>query len=228
MTSHKKKIIFIHIPKTGGTSVIRSLKPLVDEQNFLTFGHYTIEALEKFPSMKKKEYSNYFRFAFIRDPVDRLISAFHFLQNGGVNEYDKEWSEKLGLKKYNFEEFVLSKLDKLTLKKNLAPVHFLQQVYFISGSSSPINLFKFENFKESMLYISSLLGIEPSLLEIQHANRGKYNKNINRNLDSHIVNKIKEIYSEDFELYYSSKGFLKIFEQELEHPQKVFDLSCNL
>jgi len=212
--SYKKKFIFIHIPKTGGLSVRRCLRPLVDEQNFSISGHSTIETLEKFLSRRKKECSNYFRFAFIRDPVDRLISAFHFLQNGGINKYDKEWSEKLGLKKYSFEEFVLSKLDKLTLKKDLAPVHFLQQVYFISGSSFPINLFKFENLKESMLYILSFLGVEPSLLKMQHANRGKYNKNINRHLDNHIVNKIKEIYPEDFELYYSCNGFLKIFHQQ--------------
>jgi hypothetical protein len=67
--NHKKKLIFIHIPKNAGTSIIKAM----GIKNI--FMDKTIEEY-------KIEYSNYWdkytKFAVIRDPIDRFISAYKF------------------------------------------------------------------------------------------------------------------------------------------------------
>ena len=67
--NHKKKLIFIHIPKNAGTSIIKAM----EIKN--AFMDKTIEEY-------KIEYSNYWdkytKFTVIRDPIDRFISSYKF------------------------------------------------------------------------------------------------------------------------------------------------------
>lgn len=88
-----RKIIYIHVPKTGGLSVE---KILVDMYGFK---HFTFESRDKYEFIKNPrgklgifryilKYSreskiydlkSFFKFALIRDPYSRGISAFRFL-----------------------------------------------------------------------------------------------------------------------------------------------------
>ena len=64
----KNKIIFIHIPKNGGTSVEKNLK-------MWDSGHRTSESyMKKFPSRWK----NYRKVCFFRDPIDRIVSCYNY------------------------------------------------------------------------------------------------------------------------------------------------------
>ena len=66
---HIQSYIFIHINKCGGTSIERSLGiPLLN--------HDTLE--ERIAVLGEKKASERFRFAFVRNPYDRLLSAFFF------------------------------------------------------------------------------------------------------------------------------------------------------
>ena len=74
----KKKIIFLHIPKTGGTTIERlfninlfhSSRP--DERPSLQ--HLTCNMLcEK---MGKSKYDSYYKFTFIRNPWARILSTY--------------------------------------------------------------------------------------------------------------------------------------------------------
>ncbi|MFN3233397.1 MAG: sulfotransferase family 2 domain-containing protein [Alphaproteobacteria bacterium] len=74
--------VFIHIPKTGGTS-IRSLVPGSGK------GHAT--ALE-YRRANPRKFERVFKFSFVRNPWDRVASAYWFLEQGGdpdVNDTDK-------------------------------------------------------------------------------------------------------------------------------------------
>lgn len=76
----KYKCIFIHVPKTAGVSVAKSLlgKPTV---------HWS--ALNCRLIFGKEDFNNYFKFSFVRNPFTRLISAYEFLRNGGYGPSDK-------------------------------------------------------------------------------------------------------------------------------------------
>lgn len=68
MVSHDYKYVFIHVPKTGGTSITKALKPKRSPRHV------------PLCKMKRKENGNYFKFAFVRNPWDRVVSSFFFRQ----------------------------------------------------------------------------------------------------------------------------------------------------
>jgi hypothetical protein len=68
MISHEHKFIFVHVPKTGGTS-IESLLDLSGAK------HNTARQYRNFfPDVWKR----YFSFAFVRNPWDRVLSFYMF------------------------------------------------------------------------------------------------------------------------------------------------------
>ena len=68
---HDLKAIFIHIPKTGGQSVHYTL-PGGEHKN----KHFT--AVELRDIIGPDQFAQYFSFATIRNPFDRMVSLFHF------------------------------------------------------------------------------------------------------------------------------------------------------
>lgn len=87
MISHKHKFIFLHIPKTGGTSIERALEPNVTledpssndihiEGNTSIEGKHwrTIDYEQNFPEL----FHSYFKFMFIRNPWDRIVSRYEW------------------------------------------------------------------------------------------------------------------------------------------------------
>lgn len=91
-----KQIIFLHIPKTGGTSIEDLLRrssyfEFSDAKDDLSLtkvffteisksfaGHFTWESLQKFEH-------GIFKMTFIRDPLDRLISHFNFYRSHSLH-----------------------------------------------------------------------------------------------------------------------------------------------
>ena len=73
MISHKHKCIFIHIPKCAGTSV---------EVNFSN-KHSNHCPVAVFARKYPRKFKNYFKFSFVRNPFDRLVSVYAYYVNGG-------------------------------------------------------------------------------------------------------------------------------------------------
>lgn len=68
--NHEHKFIFIHIPKTAGTSVAKSLgfqKPTA---------HITAEKIKVVLNAEK--FQSYFKFCFVRNPWDRFLSLYNY------------------------------------------------------------------------------------------------------------------------------------------------------
>lgn len=72
MISHTHRCIFIRIPKTASRAVMEQFK----DAEFMT--HTPLRDLRHFDF-----YPEYFKFAFVRNPWDRLVSTFHYLKGGG-------------------------------------------------------------------------------------------------------------------------------------------------
>lgn len=149
------RCIFVHIPKCAGISVSRSLFGNVSG------AHHT---LKKFQIMfGPREFSEYFKFSFVRNPWDRLVSAFHFLKKGGLTVCDKKWSDK-NLSPYpDFDAFVRRGLQE---KKIRAFPHFRPQCdYICLAKNRPGVDFigYFENLDEDFSYICQQLKVNPTL-----------------------------------------------------------------
>ena len=114
------RCIFVHIPKCAGISVVKSL-----------FGNFDCghTSLKRYQIMfAPGEFKNYFKFTIVRNPYDRLVSAYFFMKKGGVNEKDKKWAEK-NLSPYaDFDAFVKGWVNKKNIRSGL---HFRPQCGFI-------------------------------------------------------------------------------------------------
>lgn len=98
LLSHRYQFLYVHIAKTGGTSVRAALNKLRwrDPLYYLTFPAHKISAMTghklglKFPrhshiiaakEMLPAEYfDSLFKFAFVRNPWDLQVSSFHHIQ----------------------------------------------------------------------------------------------------------------------------------------------------
>ena len=77
------RCIFIHVPKTGGMSVRKTLFTKSD-----LYPHLTIRDYQSL--LSEQEVGSYYKFAFVRNPWDRLVSAYSFLRAGGLNKRGKQ------------------------------------------------------------------------------------------------------------------------------------------
>lgn len=155
------KLIFIHTPKTGGTFIENKLKILAKKynENKLMSGHYNI-----------KHYSNvineYTTFGVIRNPYDRLFSAYNMFIRGCWKCFEKTF--KLLKNPNSFENFVInlynlhkdSKLPWQSADKKVAngccivsrqfAVHIVPQFYYFTNDNNEIgidknNILKYES-----------------------------------------------------------------------------------
>ena len=139
MICHKTKCLFIHVPKVAGKSVLSLFGlPLLgrDYNGSLPwirepYGHARIVNYRRQPWFK-----DYFKFAFVRNPFDRLVSAFFYLNGGGINEWDRNFADAhLQIYDGDFQRFVLEGLDSV-----IDHTHFKPQIDWICepGDDEPM------------------------------------------------------------------------------------------
>jgi hypothetical protein len=82
--SHKHKFIFIHSIKTGGTSIRNYLNDYSDiisvsDRRSPFYFHVSAIEMEKYFQEQGWDWNNYFKFAFVRNPWDRVVSFYHHI-----------------------------------------------------------------------------------------------------------------------------------------------------
>ncbi|HEY6723884.1 MAG TPA: sulfotransferase family 2 domain-containing protein [Polyangiaceae bacterium] len=149
------KCIFIHIPKCAGISVSRGLF------GGLAGTHNSIKTFQLVYS--KEELDRYFKFAFVRNPWDRLLSAYNFLRGGGLTYQDQEWA-KANLSRFtSFAQFVHEWVTPTNVN---SWQHFKPQHRFITdpAGNMPLDyLGYFENIRADFENITSILDIDAKL-----------------------------------------------------------------
>jgi chondroitin 4-sulfotransferase 11 len=179
-------ILFIHIPKTGGMS-IRKTK-LFERCKY--FGHKPITQIKN----HKSDYK--YSFAVTRNPYDRVVSAFHYLKNGGQQvTLDLRMQRKL--EKYtSFQEFVKD------LHLFIDDVHFKPQYTFVCDKDDRILVdYILENKTLDRdvvkLYKKEGVPVEntPKVNTSKHDDYSKYYDDVN------TKKTVYQIYKKDFDLF---------------------------
>ena len=121
--AHQRKhnCLFIHIPKTAGTSVLAAL------------GKRRVHYRQHFPwfvyrAANRSYFDNAFKFSFVRNPFDRLYSAYEYLKAGGAGGAHDQAVGEVIRRYQDFDDFVLRALHEGELLSNL---HILPQSTFI-------------------------------------------------------------------------------------------------
>lgn len=167
--NNSNKFIFIHIPKTAGTTVTSVLSKYTNycdlEIGGTEFGEKIQSAYIKRFGIKKHSpamnikaiigditWSKYFSFAFVRNPFSRALSTFYFLRKwDGPNT---EFKSKM-LVFESFDEYVLSDLWD---KSNGPDEIFRPQMYWLKSSVHTNDILvdhiaKLENIDSELLKI---------------------------------------------------------------------------
>ncbi|WP_072234397.1 sulfotransferase family protein [Campylobacter coli] len=204
----KYKCIFIHVPKVAGSSIER----VIYQTDKWLVGHVKASDYTKFD---KDKFDSYFSFGFVRNPYDRVVSAYHYLKNDSPDPCDIKW-DRLHINNLTFEEFILSLQDEEFKEEILSKNHFSFQYKYLCDKNMNILvnfIGKFEKLDNDFKKILNILRRKDSLV---HINKSKH-LNYRDYYNSQTYKIIREIYRDDFE----------IFDYDLE-DKKYFNIPQNI
>lgn len=180
----EKKSIFVHITKAAGTSLALSV-----------FGklpyHYTARQYRVI--FGRKRFNAFYKFTFVRNPWDRLYSAYSYLKGGGWNAEDAQWAQDNLSEFDNFNDFVLN---WLTPERLYSHIHLWPQLDFICDDRKrPIidELFYFESIEDGFQAISRRIGVENELSHTNASKRVGYRDVYSKE----AIDKVALLYAED-------------------------------
>jgi chondroitin 4-sulfotransferase 11 len=197
----KHKIIFFHIPKTGGSSIELAFGLFTFnngyriDNNIKAMQHFTWEEYKNYLGQKK--YDEYYKFTIIRNPYNKVISDYFWLKNIAKLEYDNFQNKSFDEYLDYCDHLVKNNLYNLTIFHD----HFMPQHKFIYDNNNKLmidKIFQFENFD----YIENFIKIIYDV-NINHINKNETKNNII--LNDEQKNKIYNIYKNDFILLKYSK-----------------------
>lgn len=205
MILHDKKIIFVHIPKTGGHSIHNFLlfnKPLDRHCSYPEYGlidntdlslpgpkrydHLFLDEYYKLNVATKNQIETYFKFCVVRNPYDRFLSAWKF--------------NKL-YKTMTFDQFInnFPEDDKSDLFRHFCPQHF-----YISSNYTLDLFFKLDDVKFTEKFTHYFeKNFNYKNVELKKLNATKSIKNTKKVpiLNRYAINFIQRYYKKDFELF---------------------------
>ena len=183
----RNQCIFIHIPKTAGTSIARALFHQVSRH--MPWYEYKNANAGKF--------RKYFKFAFVRNPWDRLVSTYFFLKKGGMNELDRKWAADNIDRYRGFEEFVQ---DWLTESNIWSWVHFKPQYYFICDAQLNLQMDfigRYENLESDFETVAARLHLQSTLQPAYPGQHRHYTSYYNHR----TCDIVSRVYQKDIELF---------------------------
>lgn len=180
--------IFVHITKTAGTSVALGL-----------FGElpYHYRAYEYRVFYGRKTFNRYFKFAFVRNPWDRILSSFKYLKSGGWNEHDRIWANEHLQGVDSFEKFIC---EWLTPERLEAHIHFWPQHWFVTDRKGNLlidYLGYLETINEDFGKIAHHLGINAQLKHTNATSKTDYRSHYTEPMKA----RVEELYGTDIAMF---------------------------
>lgn len=186
-----REIIFLHVPKTGGTSLSEALK--------LGRGHIPAT---RFQAADPDRFERAFKFAFVRDPVDRLFSSFNYLRTaiGLNNSPDVRWSETYLADYQGFDDFLDALQNPSVRRRIMSWPHFRPMHCWLCrpGDTVPLVDFlgRFESLSEDVVSLAATLGVSVGLPHTR-----KPQNYLEKKITLDMINFIREIYRSDVEIF---------------------------
>jgi chondroitin 4-sulfotransferase 11 len=212
--SDSRKVVFVHIQKTGGITVDRLLNERIPDLRGIVARH-------GFASLGMDElddWDEYFKFAFVRNPWDRLVSWYSM-----VTTMPKEGNELWQYVHDNsstFEEFIYNCTDEVEIKEGVHYSFAYNQLDYVTDDHGNLLvdfIGRVENFDKDIQEVFRRIGFE--LEEVPHKNRsGHQHYSTFYTPDTELI--VRERFKRDIEYF----GY------EFESPRKpgaLFVCGCD-
>lgn len=173
--NRERKIIFVHVPRTGGWSANKFLK----ENNV---GSKTASKMPIHSRLKDVEqWESYWSFGFLRNPWDRLFSCYRKQKEAWERTHDPKLSH-------------LEKSFKEVLLNSTKYRFFRPGMIYLDGVSK---IYKFEDFNESWGDIKNKLGLHGTVPHVNSVNYDDYR----RHYDNEMIEWVAKIHRQDIRYF---------------------------
>ncbi len=233
--NHDKKAIFIHINKTGGSYIAGTLEKYYGFETFYlkrpdhdsfcfnkrpnpkqkyyenrvhgVFNYYrTSQAINKKMGMTPEKWDEYFKFCFIRNPYDRIISGWNHLG-----------------KKIPFKQYVHMR----NMVNDMEYIHvFMPQIRHMINYKNEIQMNfigHFENLENDFLFILFHLGYTLPIHDPVVRVNVKKHKKYTEYYDQITLDKVNQLLKDDFERfdYQMVRTVQELKQIQDEHNQSI-------
>jgi hypothetical protein len=180
---HEKKFIWFRVAKVGTKTTFRIFKKanLTLDAEHAMLCHYPVNL-----------YRNYFKFAFVRNPWDRLVSCWH---DKVVKKNAFNFSDEILLKMQDFNCFV-DYVSDLDINKCNHHIRLQSQLIDLNNIDY---IGRFENFESDLSEVMQILKLGEITIE-------KRNASINTShykdyYDESLIQKVTKIYYKDIKMF---------------------------
>ncbi len=219
--SAQHKFIFVAIPKTGTHSIRRALRPYMGAEDMeqvalfvtkrfpfpalakLQHGHLSLAQVQ--PYLRPEEFNGFFKFAFVRNPWDRLLSCYlQKLGPGGrgLTRYDYGGTElHQGM---SFAEFLEAVHE---IPDDEADAHFRSQHAAVCDPDGAVMadfVGRFENLERDFALVAERLGLGNDGAALPHLTRSA---NDRRSYVGFYDDRLKKLVQERFEKDIETFGY---------------------
>ena len=186
MICHKHKCIFIHIPRTAGSSIETSISKIgwvrhLDQKHMLA---------SNAKELYKDYWNDYFKFSIVRNPWDRMVSMTQYtpfygpyIRNGllNVDEYRKKWPRvELDPRSYT------SKVTR----------HPTPDAVYLNILNEPLDyIMRFETLEQDYNTLCHIIDCKNDLIHVEK--NSKVDKHYTEYYDEPTKNKISQWYKKD-------------------------------
>ena len=164
--SDSRKLVFVHIQKTGGITVDRLLNERIPDLRGIVARH----GFARLGMDELDDWDEYFKFAFVRNPWDRLVSWYSM-----VTTKPRDGNELWRYVQDNsstFEEFIHNCTDEVEIKEGVYYSFAYNQLDYVTDEHGNLLvdfIGRLENFDEDVQEVFRRIGFE--LETVPHKNR---------------------------------------------------------
>lgn len=206
LISHTHNFAFIHVPKTAGVSVWAALHPYADHAEHywanrwlagigIHVNHYAPYRLKKFRlhmdattlerQLPAAVFANLFKFAFVRNPWDLLVSYYHYLQQSRGHHRHRRLGQAADFAAYVRYEI---RRNKISQSRMLVDRQDRLLVDFVG---------RFESLASDFDWICRRIGVAAELPRHNRSRRGDYRSFYS----DHLVRLVAGHFAEDIERF---------------------------
>lgn len=182
--SHQRRFIWFRVAKVGSRTILKHLRASdihLDVENPFQI-HYPVHL-----------YADYFKFAFVRNPWDRLVSCW---RDKVVHLNHFKFKDARHKKMQNFKNFVVDFVSKKNVKK--CDEHLCLQTAMIDINA--INyLGRMETFEDDLNVILRKLGLPEK--EVIRLNVTSLKTDYRSYYDDQLAEKVAQIYQKDIQVF---------------------------
>lgn len=208
--SHGRKFIFVHIPKTGGTSLSLALEARAMKDDILIGDTPKAKNRRKrikdaqvsgrlwkharltdiYGLVTQQQIESYFVFTIVRNPWDRMVSYYHWLKGQTFDH------PAVGIAKENsFVDFLADPSIQRSLKNDAARNYICDR----NGVEQCDMYLRMEHLPEDTMHLTQNLGIK--LVELPHDNRSERDHDYAGYYDTDSRNAISTVFADDIERF---------------------------